>query len=106
MPNRPLSLKFFKTWIAQQQDLSDFFNIGLDKEDPDDKFIGLAARPKVGEQKMLERIETDDDPELVIREFLEKGGTVLGIDGKKIEIEVESGTFYLPRFCVKTKKVG
>src|SRR5688572_18497240 len=101
MTNRPLSLRDFKNWIAEQKDLSEFFNIGREIEDPNEKYVGKAVRPKVGEQKMLERIETEDDPESVVREFAEEGGTILAVDGKRVQIEVESGTFFLPRFCVK-----
>lgn len=104
MTKRPLSVSDFKKWISEQKDLSDFFNIGLDKEDPKEKYIGNGVRSKVGEKKLLERIETEDDHETVVREFLEDGGTLLSIEPKKVQIEVESGTFYIPRFCVKVQK--
>lgn len=101
MSHRRLSVHDFKNWLSGQKDLSEFFNIGLDKDDPNEKFIGKAARPKVSEQKLLERIETEDDPESIVMEFVENGGTVLTVEGKKVQIEVESGTFYIPRFCIK-----
>lgn len=104
MNNRPLSLRDFKKWIAEQKDLSEFFNVGLDKEDPNDQYIGNAVRSKVGEKKLLERIETEDDPDTLVREFLEDGGTVLQLETKRVQIEVESGSFYVPRFCVKIQK--
>lgn len=106
MSHKYLSLQDFKTWLDGQKDLSEFFNLGLDREGPNDKFIGSEVRTKVGEQKLLERMETDnaEDIQVLAREFVEDGGTVLAIDGKKIQIEVDSGSFYIPRFCVKIRK--
>jgi len=105
MTNRPLSIRDFKNWLSEQQGMSEFFNIVKEVEDPNEKYVGKEVRSKVGESKLLERIETDDDPGQLICEFLEKGGRVLFVEGKRIGIEVESGEFSLPRFCVKVKKV-
>jgi hypothetical protein len=106
MNNKPMSLNEFKNWLSGQEDLGSCFNISREKivEDENDKFIGKQCRSKVSEQKLLDRIETDEDAEGLIREFLEEGGIVAGIEGKKIQIETESGVFTLPRFCVKIKK--
>jgi hypothetical protein len=104
MSNRRLSLHDFKKWFSEQKDLSEFFNISMDKEDPLDKYIGCAARSKVGEEKLLERIETEDDPATLVTEFLDSGGTIMCFEGKKVQIEVDSGTFFIPRFCVKVQK--
>ncbi len=104
MSNRPLSLDDFKDWLSKQQDMSQFFNLNKTVEGPDDKFIGCAVTAKVSESKLLKRIETEENPELLVRELLEDGGTVLAIDGTKIQIEVDSGTFFVPRFCVKIQE--
>jgi len=104
MSAKRLSVHDFKNLLSEQKDLSEFFNIGLDKENPYDKYIGNEVYSKVSEQKLLDRIETEEDAETLVREFLEDGGTVLGIEGKKIQIEVESGSFEIPRFCVKIRK--
>lgn len=104
MTNRPLSLKDFKNWLAEDKDLTDFFNIGREPEDPYERFIGKAVRPKVSEKKLLERIETEDDAESLVVEFVEEGGTILAVEEKRVHIEVESGSFYIPRFCVKIQK--
>lgn len=105
MNNKPVSLKEFKNWLADQKDLGSFFSINRDTdEDPNEKYIGSVCKSKVGEQKLLEKIETEDDPETVIREFLEEGGSVIMMEGKKVQIEVESGTFTVPRFCIKIRK--
>ena len=101
-----MSLKEFKNWLSDQKDLGDFFNINRDNciEDENEKYIGKECRSKVSEQKLIEKIETDQDAEEMVREFFEEGGSVLSIEGKKVQIETESGSFYLPRFCVKIKK--
>jgi hypothetical protein len=104
MSTRRLSLHDFKNWLVEQKDLSEFFNIGMDREDPYEKYIGKEVRTKVSEQKLLERIETEDDAEIVVAEFAENGGAVLSVEEKRIQIEVDSGTFFLPRFCVKIMK--
>jgi hypothetical protein len=106
MKNKPISLNEFKNWLEGQQDLGGFFNINRDKivEEENEKYIGHRCRSKVSEKKLLERIETDEDAEQLVREFAESGGTVLNVEEKKVQIEVESGTFYMPRFCVKIKK--
>ena len=106
MSNKYLSLNDFKNWIGEQKELVDFFNLGLDKPDTNDELIGNKVKSKVGEEKLLERIEPEGnmDAETLVEEFLEEGGTVLGIEEKKVLVEVESGSFYIPRFCVKIKK--
>lgn len=101
--NKQFSLHNFKNWLAEQKDLSDFFNIGLD-ENPNDKYVGKEVRSKVGDKKLLDRIETEDDPETLVQEFLEEGGTILAVEDKRVQIEVDSGSFYIPRFCVKIIK--
>lgn len=103
MKDKIINFKEFKNWI-NEQDLGNYFNIGLDKEDPDEKYVGTVAQSKVSEKKLLERVETDEDPVTIIREFLEEGATIIAIEPKKITLEVESGTFTIPRFCVSMGK--
>ena len=104
-PNKRISLQDFKNWIAEEQkDLSGFFNIGAEQENPYDKYVGKAVKTKVGKNKLMERIETDCDAEPLIDEFIEEGGTILSVEDKRIQIEVDSGEFYIPRFCVKIVK--
>lgn len=105
MNQKPLSLKEFKHWLSEHQDgLSEFFNINREQTDEEDEFVGKEVRSKVGETKLLERISTEDDPVQLVQEFLESGGTILAVEGKKVSIEVESGEFTIPRFCVRIKR--
>lgn len=104
MNKKPLSQHDFKNWLSSQNDLKEFINISRDIEDPNEKFIGVAVKSKVGEQKLLSKIETEEDPEILVNEFIEEGGTILSVDDKKVQVEVDSGVFYIPRFCVKILK--
>ena len=106
MSHKPISLQEFKNWLAGQKDLGDFFNINRDTmiDEENERHLGKKCKSNVSAKKLIEKIETDEDPEGIVREFLEEGGTVVSIEGKKIQIETESGSFYVPRFCVKIKK--
>lgn len=102
-PQKRISLQDFKNWISEQKDLSSFFNIGAE-QDPYDKYVGKAVKTKVGKSKLMERIESDNDAEALVDEFIEEGGTILSVEEKRVQIEVDSGEFYVPRFCVKIVK--
>lgn len=104
MRNRPISLQDFKHWLSDQKDVSEFFVGNEMSSDPYEKYIGKAVGPKVSKNKIQERMETSDDPEQLLEEFFEEGGTILGVEGKNVSIEVESGEFSVPRFCVKIVK--
>lgn len=93
----------FKNWLSEQQEISEFFNI-KEPENPLDKYIGKDVRTKVSESKLLQKIQTDDDPYAMVQEFVADGGKVLSVEGKRMNIEVESGEFSIPRFCVKIRK--
>jgi len=103
MTNRHLSISDFKNWLSEQKDMSEFFSLEA-PDNPLDKYIGKEVRAKVSESKLLQKIQTDDDPETLVQEFVTDGGTVLYVEGKQIYVEVESGEFSIPRFCVKFKK--
>ena len=102
--NQQLSISEFKNWLSEQNGMSEFFNITKDLEDPNEKYIGKPVRPKVSEGKLVERVKTDLDAVQIVQEFMEDGGIVLSVEGKKVNIQVESGELSLPRFCVKIKK--
>ena len=103
MDNKYLSINDFKNWLSEHKDSSDFF-FGQTPSDPNEKYIGNAVRAKVSSKKLLEKIETDDSAKNLIKEFVKDGGSILGVEPKRVLIETESGEFYLPRFCVKIIK--
>lgn len=99
------SLHEFKDWLSAQKDLSDFFNIDRD-EDPKDTLIGREVTPKVSEKKLLQKIKAEHgEPVDLVTDLLESGGTITDTEGKNLLVEVESGSFYIPRFCVKLVKL-
>ena len=105
MINRYRSISDFKNWFSDQKGMSDFFNF---QADPNEKYIGNPVKPKVSEGKLIERIECEDEDnaEQLIAEFRVNGGTVVSIEEKKVCVEVDSGEFLIPRFCVKIKKTA
>ena len=104
MIKQHLSVNDFKNWLSEQNGMSEFFSVIKDPEDPNEKFIGNEVRSKVSEGKLLEKVRTEDNAELLVQEFFDDGGTVLSIEGKKVNIQVESGVMALPRFCVRIRK--
>ena len=104
MTTKQFSLNDFKNWLSEQNGMSEFFSISKDPEDPNAHLIGNQVRPKVSESKLIEKVRTKQDAEQLVTEFIEDGGIVLSIEGKKVNIQVESGEFALPRFCVKIRK--
>lgn len=106
MTHKKTSLQDFKKWFSEQKGMSDFFNISADAAENDDsRFIGRDVRTKVGKNKLMERIEADDDHATLIDEFVASGGKIMAIEPKRVQIEVASGEFFIPRFCVKVQKV-
>lgn len=104
MSDNNFSIQDFKNWISEQKELNNFFTMGFNKENPYEKYIGREVKTKVSKEKLLERVKTEDDAETVISDFVESGGTVLLVEEKRLQIEVDSGIFSIPRFCVKIKK--
>lgn len=101
-----LSVQDFKNWLANQNDMAEFFNIAREEHNPDEeKYVGCHARPKVSKRKLIETIECDeDDVEALLEEFKENGGYVAAVHGRHLQIETDMGTFQVPRFCVKLRR--
>lgn len=106
-PRRPsFSVHEFKNWMAQQPVVSDFFDLDARMSQPEDEFIGREVSANVSEGKLLQKIEPEDgDVEELIEDLCENGGMILGTSGKNLLIEVGCGSFYIPRFCLKIKKL-
>lgn len=96
----------FRKWIAKNENLVDFFNVDGKKKEQDlsERYIGMEVKTKVSRKKLLERIETDGDPDSSVEDFIENGGVIYNVDGKMFHIETDISTFSLPRFCVKIRK--
>ncbi len=85
------SLSDFKKWMNHQQK----------DESPKRDIIGLKVESKISTRKLVARMETDDNAEELAVEFKENGGIVSEIDGNKLLIEVDSGSFIIHRMHVK-----
>lgn len=97
------SLYEFKEWISKQDEVKNFFE-NSNSEEILHEFVNKHAVPKVSKQKFEKKVETDDNLECIIDDFYEEGGTILEVENEKLFIEVNSGMFCIPRFCVKIKK--
>jgi len=102
------SMNEFKDWLSKQEDMKKFFDLNEEEEvrvaKPKNKFLGKEVVAKMSRNKLEETIEpqeADADIDQLLDELMETGGVITGINGRNLVIEVESGTFQMPRFCVK-----
>lgn len=101
---RSLSLQDFKEWMSAQSDLTGIFSTEKPEAKANDEHAGKLVQTKVSRKKLLERIETEDVSEVLVDDFVENGGTILCVEQKRVQVEVESGVFFIPKFCVKLIK--
>jgi len=82
--------------------MEEFFELNQEESNPLDKYIGESARPKVGKNKFLDRIQEASTEEFeLVEDFFENGGDIIDTNDENLCIEVGSGTFEIPAFCVK-----
>lgn len=94
MSNRRFSLDDFKKWMRTQDDNTPRMERNA--------FIGLNVVPKVNTKRLIEQMTPEmGDPHELAREFKEDGGIVVETKGRSFLIEVDSGSFYIPRNYVK-----
>ena len=92
----------FKDWFTKQGDVEEFFEIDKENDNPLSKFVGHDTTSKVSKNKLLETIESASGDEVeLIDEFYQDGGVITDVNGKNLCIKTNSGSFELPRFCVK-----
>lgn len=83
------SLDEFKNWIKSN---GGNYIPGLSR-----KLIGSLASPRFSSQKLISKISLEEgDLQQVVKDF-KKGGKIIGVDGKSLLIEVNSGSFYIPK---------
>lgn len=98
--NEPsFSLKDFKKWMATQ------------KQPPIEdrrkyELAGVRVESKLGLKRLVTRMSSQEgDVVEMAREFRRHGGVILEVDSDNVVlIEVDSGTFHIPRFFVKKVK--
>ena len=104
------SLSGFRKFLSEDDKLAEFFNISKslegneEEQSLNEKYEGREVRTKVSRQKLLNRIESEADLDDVVEEFIDGGGTILAIDGKRFIVETENYEFSVPRVCVKSRK--
>ena len=91
------SLNDFKKWMSHQNDEPK-------KSSHQEHLIGLRVESKLSTKRLINRItpEEDCDVEEMAKNFRRDGGVILEIDDDyNLLIEVDSGTFTIPRFFVR-----
>lgn len=93
-----LSVDGFKKWMNENE----VKRIGLQKETDDG---GFWVEPRVSTRKIMSRIDIEDgDAFDVAEDFRDNGGKVMQMDGDLFLIEVDAGSFMVPRrYCRKKR---
>lgn len=108
--NSDFCLEEFEDWLLKQDEQIPMdFNLEKIIENKNkqlqEDLSGFEVKAKVSREKIDEKIEVvDGDQEDLIEDLLEFGGTILEDKGKQFLIEVDSGSFYLSKFCLKIKR--
>lgn len=98
------SIYQFKKWLDENNNGLPKLDLNKPKTDID-KTLGSPVYPKVSDEKILERMDdvTGAKKGILAEEF-KSSATVLKNYGKRVTIMTESGTFSIPRFCVRIDK--
>lgn len=94
------SLKDFKKWMSQQHQPPAH-------ERKRFELSGLRVESKLGLRRLVTKMAVEDGDNVVelAREFRRYGGVILEVNEENIAlIEVDSGTFCIPRFFVRKIK--
>lgn len=84
------SLSDFKKWMESQKQ---------EAQKPD--LVGVAVESKVGLRKLVSRMDSEDDLDELAKDFKKNGGVIAEVDGHRLMIEVDSGSFTIHRMYVK-----
>jgi hypothetical protein len=91
-----LSLDDFKKWMEQQE------QVQTEATEPVAENSGYEVQSKIPLKRLRSKIEIEDgDEDEVCEDFLENGGTVIDTDGKRLMVEVDSGSFCIHRMYVE-----
>ncbi len=88
--SRPsFSFDDFKSWLEKEDTIEEHF-----EED-------VHVKPKINPRKLLNKIDVESgDIEDIIKEF-KNGGKVVDQEGRKLLIEVKSGSFFINKSYVE-----
>ncbi len=95
--NEPsFSIGGFKKWIKDHNEQHQTY--------PEKKGIGDEVEPRVIAKRSEFHIMIEEgEANTLLNEFYSSGGKIIDIDNDYVMIEVTSGTFILPKFCVRKK---
>jgi|GEM_PF-5736021 len=92
-----LSLDNFKKWMRSQEKSN--LNQGNNWHKSG---VGLVIESKLSAKRLLLKIRAEEgEVDTLVKDFSEKGGTVIDVDNKHFLVEVSTGTFYIHRCYVK-----
>ena len=87
------SLSDFKKWMHKQQ-----------KESSSEQdIVGVTVESKIGAQRLIDKMDTEEDPYEIAKEFKKNGGTIAEVDGSKLMIATDAGSFIIHKAFVKRK---
>jgi hypothetical protein len=71
-------------------------------KDKEDEFVGLSVESKISVHRLAEKIEPREGSlHILARDFRRDGGIVREVSGHSFLIEVNSGSFVIPRNFVR-----
>jgi hypothetical protein len=95
MDNGFLSLDNFKKWINEQKS----------KGQETSRLIGLQVESKLKPKRLAKHVDSHEgDLDEITAEFCEYGGYILEVNDASFVIEVNAGSFSIPRCFVKKKE--
>jgi len=94
------SLNDFKKWMASQTDKP------ASKSRHYSELVGLQVESKISTKRLLSKMTAEEgDLHEMARDFRQYGGVILDADkDDNLTIEVDSGTFIVPKFFVRKHK--
>jgi hypothetical protein len=95
MDEPKFSLDDFKHWMKNQNEY-------VYKMSKSNVLIGIMVESKFASMRLKNKIFPEDgDLCELAKDFKDGGGKIIHVDGKSFLIEVNSGTFYIPRQYVR-----
>jgi hypothetical protein len=94
------SLNDFKKWMASQTDKP------AQKSRRHSELVGLQAESKISVKRLINKITAEEgDVHELASDFRQYGGIILDVDkDDNLTIEVDSGTFVIPKFFVRKSR--
>ena len=86
--NNDFSVYEFKNWMSSQDNL----------------IKGVMVESKISPRKTISKMCADEgDVHTMAKDFVKGGGTVIEIDGENLKIEVNNGSFFMPKKYIRRR---